>query len=74
MVARKKDPGTVIASLRESAGLTQSKVAETVRNMKRSTLSEPHFRRIEKNLVTPSVIMAMDIATVLDSDVYEIWG
>lgn len=74
MTARRKDPATVLSTLREAAGMTQCTVAETVRNMGRSSLSEPHYRRIEKNLVTPSVILAMDIATILDSDVYEIWG
>jgi transcriptional regulator with XRE-family HTH domain len=72
-MSKKKNPGTTLATLRLSMGLTQCAVAETVRNMKRCSLSEPHYRRIEKNLVTPSVALAMDIATVLDSDVYEIW-
>lgn len=73
-MVKKKSPGTVLAALRLSLGLTQCAVAETVRNMGHGhSLSEPHYRRIEKNLVTPSVILAMDIATVMDSDVYEIW-
>ena len=72
-MARRKDPGTTLAALREATGFTQCHVAEIVRNMGRTSLSEPHYRRIEKNLVTPSVILAMDIAQTLDSDVYEIW-
>jgi DNA-binding XRE family transcriptional regulator len=73
-MSRKKSPGTIIAALREDAGMTQCNVAEEVRNRKIVSLSEAHYRRIEKNIVTPSVMLAMEIAEVLDGDVYEIWG
>jgi transcriptional regulator with XRE-family HTH domain len=73
-MSRKKSPGTVIAALRESAGLTQCSVAEMVRNRGVVGLSEAHFRRIEKDIVIPSVKLSMEIADVLDSDVYQIWS
>jgi len=73
-MSRKKSPGTIIAALRENAGLTQCAVAEEVRNRRIVSLSEAHFRRIEKDIVKPSVMLAMEIAQVLDTDVYEVWG
>lgn len=73
-MSRKKSPGSIIAVLRTNAGLTQCNVAEMVRNRRNVSLSEAHFRRIEKDIVTPSITLAMEIAEVLESDVYEIWG
>ena len=71
----RRTSGAVLRRCRDAAGLTQTQVAEQVRNSgTESTLSEPHYRRIENNLAVPSVLLAMDIATVVDSDVYEIWG
>ncbi|MCK5479643.1 MAG: helix-turn-helix transcriptional regulator, partial [Gammaproteobacteria bacterium] len=69
-----KGAGTILKERRLDAGLTQSEVAEKVRNMKRVGLSEPHYRRIEKGTNVPSVQLALDIADVVDCDVYEIWG
>jgi len=73
-MSRKKSAGTIIAALRQNKGMTQTAVAEIVRNRGNAGLSEPHFRRIEKDIVKPSVTLAMEIAEVLESDVYEIWG
>jgi DNA-binding XRE family transcriptional regulator len=70
----RSNPGGVIKERRLSLEMTQVQVAEMVRNRKIVTLSETFFRRIEKNIATPTVILAMEIADVLDTDVYEIWG
>jgi DNA-binding XRE family transcriptional regulator len=72
-MARRK-PGSVLLAKRKEAGLTQCQVAERVRNMGHVTLSETHYRRIEQDVVTPSVILAIDVCYILDTDVYEIWG
>jgi len=63
-----------IFSKRLELGLTQSQVAEMVRNRRVCTLSENHYRRIEKGYATPNVVIGMEIASVLDTDVYELWG
>jgi DNA-binding XRE family transcriptional regulator len=73
IMSRKKPPGTILAALRQNAGLTQCNVAELVRNRRVVGLSEAHYRRIEKDIVTPSITLAMEIADVLESDVYQIW-
>ena len=64
----------VIYDLRQELGLTQVEVAERVRNRKVVTLSEPHLRRIEKGLALPTILIAMELAEVLGTDVYNIWG
>ena len=64
----------VIYDRRQELGLTQVSLAERVRNRGIVTLSEPHLRRIEKGLALPTVIIAMEIAEVLGTDVYAIWG
>ena len=64
----------VIYDLRQELGLTQVEVAERVRNRKVVTLSEPHLRRIEKGLALPTILIAMELAEVLGTDVYAIWG
>lgn len=58
---------------REEMGLTQTQVAENVRNRRVIHLSEPHYRRIEKGLSLPNVLLGMEIAEVLDTNVYELW-
>ena len=65
---------TVIYDLRQELGLTQVEVAERVRNRKVVTLSEPHLRRIAKGLALPTILIAMELAEVLGTDVYAIWG
>ena len=64
----------LLRELREGLGLSQSMVAELVRRNGKVTLSEPHYGRIEKGLVKPNVYLAIEIATVLQIDIYEIWG
>lgn len=64
----------IIRTRREQLRLSQSQVAERVRNRRVTSLSEPHYRRIEKGLAVPNVVIGLEIASVLDLDVYEIWG
>lgn len=66
--------GEIIKRKRLELEMTQVEVAEAVRNRKNVTLSENFFRRIEKGIAKPNVLIAMEIADVLDTDVYEIWG
>lgn len=64
----------IIRTRREELELSQCEVAERVRNRRVTSLSEPHYRRIEKGLALPTVVIALEIASVLDLDIYEIWG
>lgn len=70
---RLKIAGQILRSLRIEYGLTQREVAAHV-SILGPTLCTRHFRRFEKGEAKPMIDMAMSIATVLDSDVYEIWG
>jgi DNA-binding XRE family transcriptional regulator len=72
--SHKQRAAKVIHQKRLELELTQVEVAERVRNRGVVSLSEPHLRRIEKGLALPTVIIAMEIAAVLDTDVYAIWG
>ena len=74
MSDHKKQAGEAIYVRRLELGLTQTEVAERVRNRGVKTLSESHLRKIETGVATPTVVLGMEIATVLDTDVYAIWG
>lgn len=74
MNLNRKRAAEVILAKRHELGMTQTQVAEHVRNRRITSLSEPFYRRIEKGLATPTVVIAMEIAAVLDTDVYSIWG
>lgn len=63
----------IIKALRAGKGMTQMDVVFAVKQRGVVGLSEPHYRRIEQGKVVPSVRLAMEIASVLESDVYEIW-
>jgi DNA-binding XRE family transcriptional regulator len=64
----------ILLELRKSQGMTQMDVVHMVRERGVVKLSETHYRRLEKGQCLPSVLLAMELAAVLDSDVYEIWG
>jgi transcriptional regulator with XRE-family HTH domain len=68
--------GEILRNLRLEYGMTQKEVAYQVGILSfgHTTLSERHYRRLEKGLMEPKIGLAIDIATVLDTDVYEIWG
>ena len=74
MNSLKKQAADILARKREELGLSQSEVAERVRNRRVTSLSEPHYRRIEKGLAVPNVVSALEVCAVLDLDVYEVWG
>jgi len=74
MGKKKANFGEVLRAIRLERGMTQTEVAERVRNRRIKTLSEPHYRRIEGNFTVPSVILAMEICSVLETDIYEVWG
>jgi DNA-binding XRE family transcriptional regulator len=65
--------GQILRNFRIEYGLTQKGVAQQV-SILGPTLCERHYRRIEKGLMVPSVLLAMSICTVLDTDIYEVWG
>lgn len=69
-----KKSAEIIKRKRLELELTQTQVAEMVRNRKVVTLSETFYRKVEKGYSMPTVVLAMEIADVLDTDVYEIWG
>jgi transcriptional regulator with XRE-family HTH domain len=66
--------GEILFNLRTEYGLKQREVADHVTKLGKHTLSERHYRRLEKGEREPRVGLALDIGTVLDADVYEIWG
>ena len=69
----KRRAGEILLNLRLEYGISQRELAETVSDIGPS-LSDRHYRRIEKGQMVPSVMLAMTICSVLGSDVYEVWG
>ena len=70
-----KMAGAILKNLRLEYGMTQQDVADHVCAYPGGPdLCVRHYRRIECGLMTPSVLLSISICTVLDSDVYEVWG
>lgn len=65
--------GEIILTLRTEYGLSQREMAKRVTALG-TPLCERHYRRIEKGEMVPSVLLAMSICSVLDADVYQVWG
>jgi DNA-binding XRE family transcriptional regulator len=72
--SRRTLAGEILRNLRIEYGLTQAEVALHVTALGKHTLCERHYRRLEKGEMECKVGLAIDLATVLDSDVYQIWG
>lgn len=70
---RMKAAGQILLNLRHEYGLTQRIVAERVAVIGPSC-SVRHYRRLEKGQMLPSVALAMAVCSVLDADVYQVWG
>jgi len=66
--------GKRLQDRRKEMGLTLCDVAERVRARGNVKVSESHYRRIERAICVPTVVLAMEITEVLDTDVYSVWG
>ena len=66
--------GQVLKNLRIEYGKSQQVVANEVTEGQGPSLCVRHYRRIEKGQMIPSVLLALSICSVLDTDVYEVWG
>ncbi len=58
---------TTIAERRVEAGITQAELAEAV-GVRRETIG-----RLEKGQYNPSLKLAMDLAKILDVDIYDLF-
>lgn len=58
---------TTIAERRVEAGITQAELAEAV-GVRRETIG-----RLEKGQYNPSLKLAMDLAKILDTDIYDLF-
>ncbi|MDO4168028.1 MAG: helix-turn-helix transcriptional regulator [Eubacteriales bacterium] len=58
---------TTIAERRVEAGITQAELAEAV-GVRRETIG-----RLEKGQYNPSLKLAMDLAKILDADIYDLF-
>lgn len=74
MKRRSNNEGAPLKEARLGAGLTQVQVVERVKANGVVSLSEPHYRRIEAGRSTPTILIAIEIANALGSDVYDFWG
>lgn len=70
---QRKLSGEILLTLRTEYGLSQREMAARVTALG-VNLCERHYRRIEKGEMVPSVLLAMAICSVLDADVYQVWG
>lgn len=67
MVIRLSKLRTTIAERRVEAGITQAELAEAV-GVRRETIG-----RLEKGQYNPSLKLAMDLAKILDADIYDLF-
>jgi DNA-binding XRE family transcriptional regulator len=73
MDEKRKVAGAVLKNLRHEYGMSQDYLAAAV-SEKGTHMTDRHYRRIEQGRVTPSVLLAMSICDVLDTNIYEVWG
>lgn len=66
--------GEILFNLRLEEGMTQADVANAISCTEGPTLSERHYRRIEKGEMTPSVTLGVKLANLFGVTAEDIWG